>query len=71
MLEIVQAYYLVRAAQQREELLAQADALRGTIAAAERDEAALTVAAGQLLDGNDRLDDSIRRAPGLASTSMR
>ena len=63
----LQAYYLIRAAQQREELVAEADALRETIAAAERDEAALMAAAGQLLDGNERLDDSFRRASGSSS----
>ena len=61
---MLQAYYLIRAAQRREELQTEADALRQTIAAAERDEAALTAAAGQLLDGNERLTDSFRRASG-------
>jgi len=61
----LQAYYLIQAAQQREELVVEADALRETIAAAERDEAALTAAAGQLLDGNERLDDSFRHASGV------
>ena len=57
-----QAYYLIRAAQQREELQAEAAALRGRIAAAERDEAALVAAVGQLLDANDRLDGTFRRS---------
>ena len=39
--------------------------MRNTIVAAERDELALTAAAGQLLEGNERLDDSLRRASGL------
>ena len=67
----LQAYYLIRAAQQREELHKQADALRETIAAAERDEAALTVAAGQLLDDNERLDNSIRRVRPGSSQRLR
>lgn len=57
---ILQAYYVIKAAQEREELQREAAAAATSVAAAAADEAALHAASHQLLTANGHLGDSYR-----------
>lgn len=64
-----QAYYVIKAAQEREELQRAGDALDSQIRRAEKECAGLETTLGQLMNVNTSFTQSLRKGPGTAAVS--